>query len=40
MVIENLPSLRIHRLSEAQYNKLVNDQTVDPKALYLVPDDG
>lgn len=39
MVIENLPSLRIHRLSEAQYNKLVDNEMVDSQALYLVPDD-
>jgi hypothetical protein len=39
MIIENLPSLQIHRLTEAQYQKLVDADKVNDKALYLVPDD-
>lgn len=39
MIIENLPSLQIHRLTEAQYQKLVDAGKADDKALYLVPDD-
>ena len=40
MIIENLPSLQIHRLSQSQYEKLVDAGKADDKALYLVPDDG
>ena len=39
MIIENLPSLQIHRLTQAQYQKLVDAGKADDKALYLVPDD-
>lgn len=44
MITENLLNLKIHKLSQAQYDKLIAGeiagQTIDQTALYLTPDTG
>ena len=37
MIEENLSTLKIHKLTEAQYDKARLSGTIDPNALYLTP---
>jgi hypothetical protein len=37
--IENLSTLKIHRLTQAQYDRELAAGTIDPTALYLTPDE-
>ncbi len=39
MKIENLASLKIHKLTQAQYDNAFAEGRIDENALYLVPDD-
>ena len=40
MNTENLKTLKIHKLSQAQYERELLAGNIDPTALYLTPDDG
>ena len=40
MITENLSTLKIHKLSEAQYQRELAAGRVDPDALYLTPTQG
>ena len=40
MNTENLKTLKIHKLSQEQYERELLAGNVDPNALYLTPDDG
>jgi hypothetical protein len=39
MNTENLSTLKIHKLTQDQYNRIVEDGTIDENALYLTPDE-
>lgn len=39
MITENLSTLHIHKLTQAQYERLVDEGKDDKNALYLTPDD-
>ena len=39
MITENLSTLKIHKLSQAQYDRAVENGTIDENALYLTPDE-
>lgn len=39
MITENLSTLKIHKLTQAQYNRELNNGTLDEAALYLTPDE-
>lgn len=39
MRTENLSTLKFHKLTQAQYNRVVDDGTIDEFAFYLTPDD-
>lgn len=38
MQTENLSTLKIHKLSQEQYEREVNNGTIDAQAIYLTPD--
>lgn len=38
MITENLPALKIHKLSKEQYERELANGNIDPTALYLTPD--
>jgi hypothetical protein len=38
MITENLPTLQIHKLSKAQYERELASGRIDENALYLTPD--
>lgn len=40
MITENLSTLKIHKLTQAQYERERDAGKLDPTALYLTPDDG
>ena len=39
MIVENLQTLKIHKLTEAQYQRTLSEGNIDPNALYLTPDE-
>ena len=39
MIVENVPTLRIHQLTEKQYNRELADDNLDEYAMYLTPDE-
>lgn len=39
MITENLSTLKIHKLSQAQYDRAVENGSIDENALYLTPDE-
>lgn len=39
MITENLSTLKIHKLTQAQYDREVQNGTIDENALYLTPDE-
>lgn len=39
MITENLSTLKIHKLTQEQYERELNAGRIDPSALYLTPDD-
>ena len=39
MITENLSTLKIHKLTQAQYNKALADRNIDENAMYLTPDE-
>lgn len=39
MNIENLSTLKIHKLTQAQYSRELEAGNIDPSALYLTPDE-
>lgn len=39
MITENLSTLKIHKLTQAQYNRELDAGNIDPNALYLTPDE-
>ncbi len=39
MITENVSTLKIHKLTQAQYDREVENGTVDGNALYLTPDE-
>jgi hypothetical protein len=39
MITENLPTLTIHKLSKAQYERELASGRIDANALYLTPDE-
>lgn len=39
MITENLSTLKIHKLTQAQYNRELEAGTIDENALYLTPDE-
>ena len=40
MFIENVSTLKIHKLTQEQYNRELAAGNIDENALYLVPDKG
>lgn len=40
MIKQNLPNLKIHKLTQAQYDRELEAGNIDENALYLTPDDG
>lgn len=40
MITENLSTLKIHKLTQAQYNRELENGNIDKSALYLTPDEG
>lgn len=40
MIIENLSTLKIHKLTQSQYDRELVAGNIDENALYLTPDDG
>lgn len=40
MLIENLATLKIHRLTQEQYDRELAAGRIDPNAIYLTPDEG
>ena len=40
MITENLSTLKIHKLSKAQYERELAAGNIDANALYLTPDEG
>lgn len=39
MITENLSTLKIHKLTQAQYDRELEAGRIDPSALYLTPDE-
>ena len=39
MITENLSTLKIYRLTQEQYDKRVENNNIDPNALYLTPEE-
>jgi hypothetical protein len=39
LITENLSTLKIHKLTQAQYDRELEAGNLDPNALYLTPDD-
>ena len=39
MITENLSTLKIHKLTQAQYERELKEGRIDPNAIYLTPDD-
>lgn len=39
MITENLSTLKIHKLTQAQYERELEAGRIDPNALYLTPDE-
>lgn len=39
MITENLSTLKIHKLTQAQYDRELANGTLDPNAIYLTPDE-
>jgi hypothetical protein len=39
MIVENLPTLKINKMSQAQYNRELAAGNIDASALYLTPDE-
>ena len=39
MITENLSTLKIHKLSQAQYDRELSAGNIDENALYLTPDE-
>lgn len=39
MITENLSTLKIHKLTQAQYNRELEAGNLDDNALYLTPDE-
>lgn len=39
MITENLSTLKIHKLTKAQYDRELEADRIDPNALYLTPDE-
>ena len=39
MIEKDLSTLRIHRLSQAQYNQAINDGRIEDEAIYLTTED-
>lgn len=39
MITENLSTLKIHKLSQTQYERELAAGRIDPNALYLTPDE-
>lgn len=40
MIIENVSTLKIHKLTQEQYDRELAAGNLDENALYLTPDDG
>ena len=40
MILQNLSTLKIHKLSQAQYDRELAAGRIDETAIYLVPDEG
>ena len=40
MITENLSTLKIHKLTQAQYDRELAAGRIDPNAIYLTPDSG
>ena len=40
MIIENLSTLKIHKLTQEQYDRELAAGNIDENALYLTPDEG
>ena len=40
MITENLSTLKIHKLTQAQYDRELEAGRIDANAIYLTPDDG
>jgi hypothetical protein len=40
MIVENLSTLKIHKLTQEQYERELQAGRIDDKALYLTPDEG
>ena len=38
MITENLSTLKIHKLTQTQYDRELEAGNIDPSALYLTPD--
>ena len=39
MITQNLATLKIHRLTQEQYDRALAQGVLDPSALYLTPDE-
>lgn len=39
MITQNLPTLKIHQLTDEQYRRVKESEDYDPNALYLTPDE-
>ena len=39
MITQNLPTLKIHQLTDEQYQRVKESEDFDPNALYLTPDE-
>ena len=39
MITQNLPTLKIHQLTDEQYKRVKESADYDPNALYLTPDE-
>ena len=39
MITENLSTLKIHKLTQAQYDREFEAGRIDPNAMYLTPDE-
>jgi hypothetical protein len=40
MITENLSTLKIHKLTQAQYDRELAAGNIDETAIYLTPDEG
>ena len=39
MITQDLATLKIHKLTQEQYDRVLAEGTLDPNALYLTPDE-